>query len=143
MEHFTPLPSLLGGILIGISATATLALLGRVAGISGILGGLLSGERNELGWRAAFVVGLLAGGLLSVSWQPAAFAMTLDRSTPALAVAGLLVGFGSRLGSGCTSGHGICGVARGSGRSITATVTFMTTGALTALVVTQAFGGRL
>ena len=143
MEHFTPLPSLLGGILIGLSATATLALLGRVAGISGIVGGLLAGERSEFGWRAAFVVGLLAGGLLAASLHPAAFAMTLDRSTPALAAAGLLVGFGSRLGSGCTSGHGVCGIARGSARSIAATVTFMATGALTALVVTQFFGGRL
>lgn len=143
MENFTPLPSLLGGILIGLSATATLALLGRVAGISGIVGGLLAAERSEFGWRAAFVVGLLAGGLLAASFHPAAFAMTLDRSTPALGAAGLLVGFGSRLGSGCTSGHGVCGIARGSARSIAATVTFMATGALTALVVTQVFGGRL
>jgi len=143
MENFTPLPSLLGGVLIGLSATATLALLGRVAGISGIVGGLLSGERSELAWRASFVTGLLAGGLLAASFHPASFAMTLDRTTTALAIAGLLVGFGSRLGSGCTSGHGVCGIARGSARSITATVTFMTTGALTALVVTQVFGGRL
>jgi len=143
MEHFTPLPSLIGGILIGLSATATLALLGRVAGISGIVGGLLAGDRGEWAWRAAFVAGLLFGGAVAVAFHPGSFSMTLDRSTPALAVAGLLVGFGSRLGSGCTSGHGICGMARGSGRSITATVTFMTTGALTALVVTQALGGRL
>jgi uncharacterized membrane protein YedE/YeeE len=143
MEHFTPVSSLLGGILIGLSATATLALLGRVAGISGIVGGLLSGERNELAWRAAFVGGLLAGGLATTLVQPAAFAMTLERSTPALAIAGLLVGFGSRLGSGCTSGHGVCGIARGSARSIAATVAFMTTGALTALVITQVCGGRL
>lgn len=143
MEHFTPLPSLIGGILIGASATALLMLLGRVAGISGILGGLLAGDRTEAGWRAAFVGGLLAGGLLAAVVHPPAFAMTIERSTPALVVAGLLVGFGSRLGSGCTSGHGVCGIARGSNRSIVATLSFMTTGALTALVVTQLLGGRV
>lgn len=143
MEHFTPLSSLLGGILIGLSATAMLALLGRVAGISGILGGLLAGDASGGPWRTAFVAGLLVGGFLFAAAEPAAFAMTLDRSTLALAAAGLLVGFGSRLGSGCTSGHGVCGMARGSRRSIIATLTFMATGALTALVVTQVFGGRL
>jgi hypothetical protein len=143
MEHFTPLSSLLGGILIGISATAMLGLLGRVAGISGILGGLLARDASGGPWRAAFVAGLLVGGFLFAATEPAAFAMTLDRSTPALAAAGLLVGFGSRLGSGCTSGHGVCGMARGSKRSLIATLTFMTTGALTALLVTQVFGGRL
>lgn len=147
MEHFTPVSSLVGGILIGLAATATLALLGRVAGISGILGsllvGVLAGDRADLPWRAAFVGGLLAGGVLGVAVSPPSFAMTLERSTPALVVAGLLVGFGSRLGSGCTSGHGVCGIARLSQRSITATATFMATGALTALVLTQAFGGRI
>ena len=143
MEHFTPVPSLIGGVLIGLSATATLALLGRVAGISGIMGGLLARDRSEWAWRAAFVAGLLSGGAVAAALHPAALAMTLDRSTPALALAGLLVGFGSRLGSGCTSGHGICGMARGSSRSIAATLTFMTTGALTALALTQALGGRL
>lgn len=143
MEHFTPLPSLIGGILIGVSATATLALLGRVAGISGIVGGLFAEDRSEYAWRAAFVVGLLVGGASAAVLRPEAFTMTLDRSPIALAVAGLLVGFGSRLGSGCTSGHGICGVARGSRRSTTATLTFMTTGALTAIVVSHFLGGRL
>lgn len=143
MEHFTPLSSLMGGILIGLSATAMLGLLGRVAGISGILGGLLARDASGGPWRAAFVVGLLAGGALFAIAEPAPFPMTLDRSTFALAAAGLLVGFGSRLGSGCTSGHGVCGMARRSRRSIIATVTFMTAGALTALLVTQALGGRL
>ena len=143
MEHFTPLSSLLGGILIGVSATAMLGLLGRVAGISGILGGLLAGDVSGGPWRAAFVAGLLVGGIVLAAAQPASFAMTLDRSTLALVAAGLLVGFGSRLGSGCTSGHGVCGMARGSKRSIIATLTFMTTGALTALLVTQMLGGRL
>lgn len=133
----------MGGILIGLSATAMLGLLGRVAGISGILGGLLARDASGGPWRVAFVVGLLAGGALFAIAEPAPFPMTLDRSTFALAAAGLLVGFGSRLGSGCTSGHGVCGMARGSKRSIIATATFMATGALTALLVTQALGGRL
>lgn len=149
MEHFTPLPSLIGGILIGLSATAMLALLGRVAGVSGIVGGLLTpdgsapGAASEQGWRAAFVAGLLVGGVVLAVITPAHFEMTIDRSVAALAVAGLLVGFGSRLGSGCTSGHGVCGVARGSTRSIVATLTFMATGIATALVVTRLLGGRV
>jgi len=143
MENFTPLSSLVGGILIGLSATGMLALLGRVAGISGICGGLLAGDRSGGPWRAAFVMGLLVGGATLAAFLPENFAMTLPRSTGSLVLAGLLVGFGSRLGSGCTSGHGVCGMARGSVRSIAATMTFMTTGALTALVVTQVFGGRL
>ena len=141
MENFTPISSLAGGMLIGLSATGVLLLLGRVAGISGIMGGLLAGD--ELPWRGAFVIGLLTGGLLTSIVHPAALAMTLDRSAPVLAVAGLLVGFGSRLGSGCPSGHGVCGISRGSKRSIAATMTFMTTGALTVLVITQVFGGRI
>ena len=143
MEHFTPLPSLAGGILIGLAATTMLALLGRVAGISGIVGGLLAGDGEDSRWRAAFVAGLLAGGCLAALFSPGLVAMSLPRTLPSLALAGFLVGFGSRLGSGCTSGHGVCGIARFSKRSIVATVTFMTTGALTAFVVTQVFGGRM
>jgi len=143
MENFTPVSSLVGGLLIGLSATAMLALLGRVAGISGIVGGLLTGARSDAAWRAAFVAGLLLGGSVSRVVAPDAMTMNLDRSTPALVLAGLLVGFGSRLGSGCTSGHGVCGMARGSVRSITATLTFMTTGVMAAFVVTRLFGGRL
>jgi uncharacterized membrane protein YedE/YeeE len=141
MEHFTPFQSLAGGMLIGLSATGLLLLLGRIAGISGIVAALLTGD--ELPWRGAFVAGLFAGGLLTSVFYPSALAMTLDRTTPALAVAGLLVGFGSRLGSGCTSGHGVCGISRGSTRSIVATMTFMTTGALTALAITQLFAGSV
>ena len=143
MEHFTPVSSLVGGVLIGLSATAMLALLGRVAGISGIVGGLMRGDRSDAAWRFAFVAGLLLGGAVLATEMPASFTMTIDRSPVALGVAGLLVGFGSRLGSGCTSGHGVCGMARGSKRSIAATLTFMATGAMTVLVVTRLFGGRL
>jgi uncharacterized protein len=141
MEHFTPFSSLAGGMLIGLSATGLLLLLGRIAGISGIVGGLLAGE--DLPWRGAFVGGLLAGGFLTSVFHPSALAMTLDRSTPALAIAGLLVGFGSRLGSGCTSGHGVCGISRGSTRSVVATMVFMSTGAVTTLAITQLFAGTV
>lgn len=143
MEHFTPVSSLAGGILIGVCASAMLGLLGRVAGVSGILGGLLDARANDWAWRLAFVGGLLAGGAAAAQVDPGALAMTLDRSMAALAGAGLLVGFGSRMGSGCTSGHGVCGMARASRRSIVATATFMTTGALTVLAVSRLFGGRI
>ncbi len=143
MENFTPLPSLIGGILIGLSATGMLVLLGRVAGISGIVGGLLAYDKAEYRWRAAFVAGLLLGGAIAAAWIPDFLTMKLDRSPPTLIVAGLLVGFGSRLGSGCTSGHGVCGMARGSRRSIAATITFLVTGAMTAFVVQRLLGGHL
>lgn len=143
MENFTPWLSLSGGLLIGLSATMMLLLLGRVAGISGIVAGFISGERTDLAWRGAFVGGLLLGGVVAADLKPEAVTMTLDRSWWALALAGLLVGFGSRLGSGCTSGHGVCGMARASRRSIVATITFMTTGVATACLVAAVFGGSL
>lgn len=143
MQHLTLLPSLAGGILIGLSASALLALTGKIAGISGIVGGLLAPDSGDKAWRGAFVAGLLAGGFTLALVAPGSLAATLPRSTTALIAAGLLVGFGSRLGNGCTSGHGVCGIARGSQRSLAATLTFMATGAATALVVTQFFGGRV
>ncbi len=143
MQHLTVLPSLAGGILIGLSASALLAVSGKIAGISGIVGGLLTPKVGDTAWRGAFVVGLMTGGLALASFAPGTLEMTLPRSTAAVIVAGLLVGFGSRLGSGCTSGHGVCGIARGSRRSLAATVTFMLTGAAVALIVTQFFGGRV
>lgn len=142
MEHFTPLASLLGGALIGLAASLLLLADGRVAGISGIVGGLLAPTGGDTAWRALFVAGLLLGGLGLRLVDPALVRMDLDRSTLALVVAGLLVGFGTRLGNGCTSGHGVCGVSRGSARSIVATMTFMATGILTAWVVAHGFGGR-
>ncbi|MBI5507029.1 MAG: YeeE/YedE family protein [Deltaproteobacteria bacterium] len=143
MQHLTVLPSLAGGILIGLSASALLALTGKIAGISGIVGGLLAPEAGDKTWRGAFVGGLLAGGFALALVAPGALAATLPRSTAALIAAGLLVGFGSRLGNGCTSGHGVCGIARGSRRSLAATITFMATGAATALVVTQFLAGTV
>jgi uncharacterized protein len=141
MSNFTPLASLLGGILIGLSASAMLLLDGKIAGISGIVAGLLHPTRGETAWRACFVGGLLAGGLLLRLVLPQAFAFGIVRSWPALVLAGLLVGFGTRMGNGCTSGHGVCGVSRLSARSMVATATFIATGALTVLIVNHVAKG--
>ncbi len=133
MTEFTPVSSLAGGALIGAAATLLLWLDGRIAGISGIVGGLLRRRPGDMAWRAAFVVGLLAGGLVLRLVAPATVAFALQRSPATLIIAGLLVGYGTQLGNGCTSGHGVCGLSRGSRRSLAATVAFMTTGVLTAL----------
>jgi uncharacterized membrane protein YedE/YeeE len=131
MHNFTPIAALTGGVLIGLSASAMLLLDGKIAGISGILGGLLKPVEGDTLWRICFLAGLLAGGLLLRVFLPSAFDFGLVRPFPFLVGAGLLVGFGTRLGSGCTSGHGICGVSRLSPRSLVATATFISTGALT------------
>ncbi|AEI61979.1 YeeE/YedE family protein [Corallococcus macrosporus] len=129
---------LLGGALIGLSASLLLLANGRVAGISGVVGSLLAPVRGDIAWRVLFFAGLLAGGLL-LSWlRPSAFPVPSSPSAGGvwlLVGAGLLVGVGSRLGNGCTSGHGVCGISRGSARSIAATLTFMATGVLTVFVV--------
>lgn len=143
MENFTPIASTLGGVLIGLSAALVMLFQGRIAGISGIFGGLLAPRPGEIGWRLAFVGGLTLGGLGMALVHPAGFAVEVTRSPAAIVAAGLIVGFGTRLGSGCTSGHGVCGISRLSGRSITATVTFMGTGMLTATLITQVLGGVL
>jgi uncharacterized membrane protein YedE/YeeE len=127
--------SLLGGALIGLAAAGLLVLSGREAGVSGIVAGLLSPKSGDLTWRALFVAGLLVGGAVAQRVSPALFASTLQRSSLALAVAGLLMGFGARLGSGCTSGHGVCGIGRLSLRSSTAVATFIGTGMLTVALV--------
>ncbi|MGA2449810.1 MAG: YeeE/YedE thiosulfate transporter family protein [Polyangiaceae bacterium] len=128
--------ALLGGVLIGLSASLLLLLDGKVAGISGIVGGLVRPRPGEAAWRIAFVIGLLAGGALLTASLPSAIAPTHGGlSLKAVAVAGLLVGFGTRLGHGCTSGHGVCGLSRGSPRSAVAVITFMATGATAAYFV--------
>jgi len=132
MADFTPVSSFAGGALIGIAAALLLVANGRIAGISGIVGGLLRGSEG-LGWRARFVGGLLAGGLLLQLLRPEAIGPSVV-GYPALIVAGLLVGYGTQLGSGCTSGHGVCGVARLSPRSLVATAIFMLAGAATTFV---------
>jgi uncharacterized membrane protein YedE/YeeE len=134
-ESFTPWASLLGGVLIGLAASLLLWAHGRVAGISGIFGNLLRPVPGDTAWRAAFVAGLVLAGLVGVSLAPSAFAPHPERTAVHALVAGLLVGFGTRLGNGCTSGHGVCGLARGSPRSLAATVTFMAVAALTVLVL--------
>lgn len=143
MTDFSVLTPLAGGALIGLAAGLLLLLHGRVAGISGILAGLLTPRSGEVAWRAAFAGGLLFGGLAVGALVPQAFAVDLVRSPFAIAAAGLLVGVGTRLGSGCTSGHGVCGIPRGSRRSLLATATFMTAGAATAAAVTHLAGGTL
>lgn len=143
MENFTPLESTIGGALIGVAAALLMLFHGRIAGISGVAGGLLSPKPGDLGWRVLFVAGLVVGGLAIYALQPSSFAIGIERSPVALVLAGLMVGFGTRLGSGCTSGHGVCGLSRLSPRSLAATLTFMATGMATAAVVTHLFGGTL
>ncbi len=131
---------LLGGMLIGAAAVLLLSTLGRIAGISGIIGNLLPLPRVnasfEMGWRLAFLLGLITVGVVArLVYPPALTDNAVSTSTLTLVVAGLLVGFGTRLGSGCTSGHGVCGVSRLSPRSLIATVTFITFGALTVALV--------
>jgi uncharacterized membrane protein YedE/YeeE len=133
---FTPLASLVGGALIGLSASALLVLNGRVAGISGIVGGLLQPRRGEVAWRIAFVCGLLVGGLVTARLVPGSIVPRQGVApTMLVAIAGLLVGFGTALSGGCTSGHGVCGLSRFSKRSLVAVATFMATGGLAAFVV--------
>lgn len=125
--------ALAGGAVIGVSATLMLALNGRVTGISGITGGLVLPTAGDVRWRALFVGGLMVGGLLMLLAMPGAF--TPSRASLATAaVAGLLVGVGTRVGNGCTSGHGICGISRLAPRSLAATVTFIAAGAVTVLL---------
>lgn len=137
MEHFTPLASLFGGILIGLSAVALLLLNGRIAGISGITSGLLSfsGQAPDRGWRIAFVIGLIIAPLALMLMREDPPDIVFVAPLPLMVLAGILVGFGTVLGNGCISGHGICGIARLSPRSIVATAVFMVAGIATTFVV--------
>ena len=136
------LMAILGGTLIGLASSGLLFSVGRVAGISGILGGLLKPSAGDVAWRVAFIAGLLAGGLM-MGWAiPAVFHSPSGRSFGAIVLAGLMVGFGVRMGNGCTSGHGVCGLSRRSRRSLVATLMFMATGALTATAI-HIFGGGI
>ncbi len=156
LQSFTPLTALTGGALIGLAAALLVLFNGRVAGISGVLGGLLRPKRGDVSWRLAFILGLVAvPGLyqLLVLW-PASRGLTpdeyarlalltlhqIDASTPTLIVAGLLVGIGTRYGAGCTSGHGVCGLSRFSARSLVATLSFMGAGFATVYVLRQIVG---
>ena len=132
--HFTPWTSLAGGLLIGTAAAMFLLLNGRIAGISGILGGLLRPRLGDIGWRAAFIAGLVLAPLLYRLAAPLP-AVQIDADTALLVLAGLLVGMGTRYGSGCTSGHGVCGLSRLSPRSMVATAAFMAAGFATVFIV--------
>ena len=140
MHHLTPLSGFLGGALIGLASALLMLLTGRIAGISGIFGGLLAARASDRGWRLAFIVGLIATPLLAALGGAAVAAPTMPASYVVIAIAGVLVGVGTRMGSGCTSGHGVCGTARLSARSITATVTFMIA-AIAVVAVTRHLGG--
>ena len=135
---FTPWSALCGGILIGLAAAIFALFNGRIAGISGVLGGLLKPVRGDIGWRASFILGLV-GAPLIYSMFAALPAVRIDADYTALAIAGLLVGLGTRYGSGCTSGHGICGISRLSPRSFAATAFFMTAGFITVFLVRHLF----
>jgi uncharacterized membrane protein YedE/YeeE len=136
--HFTPWSALAGGLLIGLAAAAFLLLNGRIAGISGILGGLLRPSRGDLGWRVAFLLGLVAAPLVYALAAPLP-AMRIDAGNATLLAAGLLVGVGTRYAAGCTSGHGVCGLSRRSPRSLAATAAFMLAGFVTVFLVRHAF----
>src|SRR5687768_8779666 len=137
--NFTPASALAGGLMIGLAAAAFVLLNGRIAGVSGIVGGLLRPAPGDAAWRVAFVAGLIAA-----PWAYAAFAhlpeSTIEAGYPAVVLAGLLVGIGTRYGSGCTSGHGVCGVARLSPRSLIATAAFMAAGFVTVFVLSHLVG---
>ncbi|WP_386349729.1 YeeE/YedE family protein [Xanthomonas campestris] len=127
--------SLTGGVLIGLAATLLLWLNGRTAGISGIVNGALFPVAGDVAWRLLFLTGLILAAGLYMTWVPSAPQPRSDYSRSALVVAGVLVGFGTRMGNGCTSGHGVCGLARGSRRSLAAVATFMATAMVTTYVM--------
>ncbi|MEQ1888911.1 MAG: YeeE/YedE thiosulfate transporter family protein [Alphaproteobacteria bacterium] len=142
MENFTPISATIGGSLIGLSAVLLLLLHGRIAGVSGIAGGLIVPVAGDWPWRLAFVLGLVAGPLVYMALGGPLPEILFPVSSPlGLISAGLLVGFGTRLGGGCTSGHGVCGVSRLSPRSLAATGAFMFTGFVTVFFIRHVIGG--
>jgi hypothetical protein len=141
MANFTPISAAIGGALIGLSAVLLMLFAGRIAGVSGISGGLLDPRSDGRGWRLAFIAGLIAAPLCAAL---AGYAVPMPQMPPSymvIAIGGLLVGFGTRLGSGCTSGHGICGIARLSPRSIVATGVFMLSAVIVVALMRHVIGG--
>ncbi|PTR16491.1 hypothetical protein C8R31_102506 [Nitrosospira sp. Nsp2] len=133
-SQFTPWSALIGGGMIGFAAALLILLNGRIAGISGIVGGLFTAGRDDAGWRIAFLSGLVAAPLVWQFFRELPL-IRVDASYAVLAVAGLIVGIGTRYGSGCTSGHGVCGISRGSPRSVAATLIFLGVGMLAVYVI--------
>jgi uncharacterized membrane protein YedE/YeeE len=138
---FTPIPALIGGALIGLASAGLLLANGKIAGISGILGRSFFSGSIDLGWRLAFLIGLPLGAWFASRATGDAMGYSIDANPAVLIAGGLLVGVGTQLGSGCTSGHGVCGMARGSKRSVVATAGFMTAGAITVFIARHVFGG--
>ena len=140
-EHFTPWASLGGGVLLGIASAMFVLLNGRILGISGIVGGLLAPRMGDIGWRLAFLLGMGAAPMVFVAVMPAELlpVVRIDASEPVIALAGLLAGLGTRYGSGCTSGHGVCGLSRLSPRSLVATFSFMAAGFAIVYLLRHAF----
>jgi uncharacterized membrane protein YedE/YeeE len=146
VTHFDPISALLGGALIGLAAALLMLLLGRIAGISGIVAGCLDGDWagkgwRDKGWRIAFIIGLIAPPLIGSAAGFSVPAPQMPSSWILIAASGLLVGFGTRLGGGCTSGHGVCGIARLSPRSIAATVIFMVSAVIVVAIMRHGIGG--
>jgi hypothetical protein len=137
---FTPVSSLLGGVLIGLASGLLWLASGQIAGISGIVGGLLPGWGQGTSWRVSFVAGMLVTAIALQSVWPGAFALAGLPNLGVMALGGLLVGVGTALGNGCTSGHGVCGIGRGSARSLVATLIFVLTGGLTVWGMNQLSG---
>jgi len=140
MENFTPFSALFGGALMGLGATILLALNGRIAGISGIANGLIRPARGDWAWRAAFVAGLIAGAAAYRLGGGSLQNLEFVPATLGLVIAGFLVGFGARLGSGCTSGHGVCGLARLSPRSLAAVIVFTVSAMITVYLIRHVWG---
>ena len=140
--NFTPLSALAGGILIGLSAVLLLTVNGRIAGISGIVHGIVAPEKpNDLDWRLLFLVGLIAGAFLYRLLNGMDTSIALEASMLIVGGGGILTGIGTAVGSGCTSGHGICGLARRSSRSLVATISFMLVGGITVFILRHVIGG--
>ncbi len=139
MENFTPVAALAGGAMIGFAAVLFMWLNGRIAGVSSIVGGLIIPDKANLPWRAAFIIGLISAPIL-YGFFGGPVTASIPHSSLLMLAGGLLVGIGTQLGSGCTSGHGVCGVSRFSMRSVAATFTFLATGILTVFLVRHLLG---
>ena len=141
MEGFTPILSTIGGALIGLAAIGLLLANGRIAGISGITAGVLHPKEGNTLWRVLFIAGMLFGALLILWFHPVSMDISIDVSNAAILLGGFLVGIGARIGNGCTSGHGVCGVGRLAPRSIVASVTFFGLAVLTSYLIRHVIGG--